>query len=121
MEYFNEALINQIAKDLNIKPHQIKAVLDLLSEGQTVPFIARYRKELTGSLDEEYIRAIEKEYEYKVNFEKRKEDVIRLIDEKGMLTDDVKQAIQKAEKLVDLEDIYRPYKEKKKKRKLLKR
>ncbi len=114
MEYFNEALINQIAKDLNIKPHQIKAVLDLLSEGQTVPFIARYRKELTGSLDEEYIRAIEKEYEYKVNFEKRKEDVIRLIDEKGMLTDDVKQAIQKAEKLVDLEDIYRPYKEKKK-------
>jgi len=114
MELLNEALVNQVAKDLKIKPDQVKAVLDLLGEGQTVPFIARYRKEVTGSLDEEYIRAIEKEYEYKVNFEKRKEDILRLIDEKGMLTDEVKAAIQQAEKLVDLEDIYRPYKEKKK-------
>ncbi|MBN2696772.1 MAG: RNA-binding transcriptional accessory protein [Bacilli bacterium] len=114
MENFNDDLILQVAKDNNIRPDQVRVVLDLLSEGQTVPFIARYRKEMTGSLDEEAIRAIEKEYEYKVNFEKRKEDILRLIDEKGMLTDEVRAAIQKAEKLVDLEDIYRPYKEKKK-------
>ncbi len=114
MEYLNEDLIKQIAINQQITIAQIKAVLDLLQEGQTVPFIARYRKEVTGSLDEEQIRAIEKEYEYAVNFAKRKEDITRLIDEKGMLTEEVKLAIQAAEKLVDLEDIYRPYKEKKK-------
>ncbi len=114
MVKFNETLVIQVAKDNNIRPDQVRVVLDLLSEGQTVPFIARYRKEMTGSLDEEAIRQIEKEYEYRINFEKRKEDILRLIDEKGMLTDDVRQAIQQAEKLVDLEDIYRPYREKKK-------
>ncbi|MDD4184121.1 MAG: Tex family protein [Candidatus Izemoplasmatales bacterium] len=114
MEYLNETLIKEVAINQKISIAQVKAVLDLLQEGQTVPFIARYRKEVTGSLDEEQIRAIEKEYEYAVNFEKRKEDITRLIDEKGMLTEEVKLAIQAAEKLVDLEDIYRPYREKKK-------
>jgi uncharacterized protein len=114
MDYFNESLIEKIALDLAIRKNQVEAVLNLFQKDQTVPFIARYRKEVTGSLDEEQIRAIEKEYEYGVNFEKRKEDIIRLIDEKGMLTDDIRQAIQEAQKLVDLEDIYRPYKEKKK-------
>jgi uncharacterized protein len=114
MELLNDSLIHSIAKDNKIGAHQVEAVLKLLADGHTVPFIARYRKEVTGSLDEEQIRAVEKEYEYQVNFEKRKEDILRLIDEKGMLTDEIKIAIANAEKLVDLEDIYRPYKEKKK-------
>ncbi|NLZ61236.1 MAG: RNA-binding transcriptional accessory protein [Acholeplasmataceae bacterium] len=114
MEYLNEDLIKNVSVSQNISVAQVRAVLDLLQEGQTVPFIARYRKEVTGSLDEEQIRAIEKEYDYAVNFQKRKEDITRLIDEKGMLTEEIKLAIQNAEKLVDLEDIYRPYREKKK-------
>ncbi|XFA98456.1 Tex family protein [Candidatus Izemoplasma sp. B36] len=114
MEYINEELIKQIAKNQGIKTKQVQVVLDMLEEGNTVPFIARYRKEQTGSLDEEQIRAIEKEFEYGKNLQKRKDDIIRLIDEKGMLTEELKIEINKCDKLVDLEDIYRPYKEKKK-------
>ncbi|MBN2540626.1 MAG: RNA-binding transcriptional accessory protein [Bacilli bacterium] len=114
MEYVNETLIKQVAQNQGIKVSQVETVLGLLEEGNTVPFIARYRKEKTGSLDEEQIRAIEKEYEYGKNLEKRKDDIIRLIDEKGMLTEDLKKDILACDKLVDLEDIYRPYKEKKK-------
>lgn len=86
----------------------------MLGEGNTVPFIARYRKEATGALDEEQIRRINEVYEYQVNLLKRKEDVIRLIDEKGLLTDELKNDIMKCEKLVEVEDLYRPFKEKKK-------
>ena len=114
MEYINEDLIKQVATNIQITTNQVKSVLDLLEEGNTVPFIARYRKEVTGSLDEEQIRAIEKEYEYGKNLQKRKDDITRLIDEKGMLTEELKKAILDANKLVDLEDIYRPFKEKKK-------
>jgi uncharacterized protein len=103
-----------MAAKLNITHKQIKTVLAMLEEGNTVPFIARYRKEQTGALDEEQIREINKEYEYSVNLLKRKEDVIRLIDEKGMLTPELEQEILNAEKLVEVEDLYRPYKEKKK-------
>ena len=110
----NEKLVLEITTNLKITRKQVETVLNLLNEGNTVPFIARYRKEQTGALDEEQIRDINKEYEYKVNLLKRKEDVIRLIDEKGLLTDELKADILKAEKLVDVEDIYRPYKEKKK-------
>ncbi|MCK5761517.1 MAG: RNA-binding transcriptional accessory protein, partial [Candidatus Izimaplasma sp.] len=110
----NEELVLEITKNLKLTRKQVETVLNLLNEGNTVPFIARYRKEQTGALDEEQIRDINKEYEYKVNLLKRKEDVIRLIDEKGMLTEELKAEILKAEKLVDVEDIYRPYKEKKK-------
>ena len=110
----NEMIINQVSKDLNIKPKQTEVVLTLLSDGNTIPFIARYRKELTGALDEEVIRKINEVYEYQVNLLKRKEDVIRLIDEKGMLTEELKVDILKCNKLVDIEDLYRPYKEKKK-------
>jgi len=110
----NEKIINKIAVDNNIKPHQIKSVLKLLEEGNTIPFIARYRKEATGSLDEEQIRVINEHYTYQVNLLKRKEDVIRLIDEKGMLTDELKNDILNCSKLVDVEDLYRPFKEKKK-------
>ena len=83
MEYVNAALISKIATDNQIKETQVKAVLDLLAEGNTVPFIARYRKEVTGSLDEEQIQAIQKEFEYGQNLQKRKDDITRLIDEKG--------------------------------------
>ena len=110
----NDEIIKQIASSLNIKPKQVEVVLKLLEEGNTIPFIARYRKELTGALDEERIRSINEVYEYQVNLLKRKEDVIRLIDEKGMLTEELKQDILKCQKLVDVEDLYRPYKEKKK-------
>ncbi len=110
----NDNIINEISSTLNIKESGIRAVLKLLSEGNTVPFIARYRKEATGALDEETIRKINEAYEYQVNLNKRKEDVIRLIDEKGMLTDELREEILKCQKLVEVEDIYRPYKEKKK-------
>ncbi len=110
----NKDIIVQISKDLNIKEKQVEVVLQLLSDGNTIPFIARYRKEATGALDEEIIRNINTVYEYQVNLLKRKEDVIRLIDEKGMLTDEIKNSIMACQKLVDVEDIYRPYKEKKK-------
>ena len=110
----NEQIIREIANSLSIKEKQVEVVLQLLEEGNTIPFIARYRKEATGALDEESIRSINEVYEYQVNLLKRKEDVIRLIDEKGMLTDEIKNNIMSCSKLVEVEDIYRPYKEKKK-------
>ena len=113
---FMNDLYKQIAKQLNITTNQINAVLKLLEEGSTVPFIARYRKEVTGALDEEQIREISKTYQYGVNLQQRKDDVIRLIDEKGMLTPELKNQILKAEKLTEIEDLYRPFKEKKKTR-----
>lgn len=115
-QQFMNKLYQQIAKQLNITTNQINAVLKLLEEGSTVPFIARYRKEVTGALDEEQIREISKTYEYGVNLQQRKDDVIRLIDEKGMLTPELKNQILKAEKLTEIEDLYRPFKEKKKTR-----
>lgn len=110
----NEEIIKNISSSMNIKESGIKATLKLLEEGATIPFIARYRKEATGSLDENQIRNISEIYEYNVALEKRKEDVTRLIDEKGLLTDEIKEEIKKATKLVEIEDIYRPFKEKKK-------
>ena len=110
----NEQIIKEIATDLKITETQVNTVLKLLSEGNTIPFIARYRKEATGALDEESIKKIEDVYAYQENLLKRKEDVIRLIDEKGMLTDEIKNNILACTKLVEVEDIYRPYKEKKK-------
>lgn len=107
-------IIKQMVNDLNINEKSIIATLKLLEDGNTIPFIARYRKEATGALDEEQIRKINEVYEYQVNLLKRKEDVIRLIDEKGLLTDELKTSILKCQKLVEVEDLYRPYKEKKK-------
>ena len=110
----NDMIINYIASDLDITTKQVTVVLDMLKEGNTIPFIARYRKEATGALDEEVIRQINEVYLYQENLLKRKEDVIRLIDEKGMLTEELKQNILNCNKLVEVEDLYRPYKEKKK-------
>ncbi len=114
--YINEALLKQIAAQLNIKVSQIQAVLNLIDDGATVPFIARYRKEVTGNLDEEEIRAIYQEWDYGQKLAQRKEDVMRLIEEKGKLTEEIKNQIINATKLAVIEDIYRPFKEKKKTR-----
>ena len=110
----NQDIILEISNNLNIKEKQVETVLNLLSEGNTIPFIARYRKEATGGLDEEIIRSINEVYEYQVNLLKRKEDVIRLIEEKGLLTEELSESIMKCQKLVEVEDLYRPFKEKKK-------
>lgn len=110
----NTDIIKTMANELNILEKQIENVLSLLEEGATVPFIARYRKEKTGGLNEDQIREISKVYEYQVNLQQRKEDVIRLIEEKGLLTEELKINILKSEKLSEVEDYYRPFKEKKK-------
>ena len=110
----NSKIIEEISKELNISIKQVEVTLKLLEEGNTIPFIARYRKEVTGALDEEKIRKIEEVYTYQVNLLKRKEDVIRLIDEKGLLTEELEKEIMACNKLVEVEDLYRPYKEKKK-------
>ena len=110
----NENIIKEISIELNIKDEQVIETLKMLEEGNTIPFIARYRKEKTGGLSEEQIKVIGDAYEYQINLLKRKEDVIRLIDEKGLLTDELKDKILKCNKLVEVEDLYRPYKEKKK-------
>ena len=107
-------IINELANKLNVKETQVDAVLKLLSEDCTIPFIARYRKEMTGALDEEQIGLIAEQYKYLCNLEKRKEDVIRLIKEKDLLTDELEKSILACEKLIEVEDLYRPFKEKKK-------
>lgn len=110
----NDKIIKDIGLEINVSENQIKVTLEMLEEGNTIPFIARYRKEKTGGLTEEQIKVIGDAYEYQVNLLKRKEDVIRLIDEKGLLTDELKNQIMECTKLVEVEDLYRPYKEKKK-------
>ncbi|VEU79566.1 Tex family protein [Haploplasma axanthum] len=111
----NQVLL-EVKQKVKASDKQILTVLDLLNEGNTIPFIARYRKEATGGLDEEEINEIFQSWNYAKNLLQRKEDVIRLIDERGMLTEELKQEILKATKLIEVEDLYRPYKEKKKTR-----
>lgn len=110
----NEEVISKVSKKINLKEYQIKNVVGMLSEGATIPFMARYRKEVTGNLNEDELRLIETEYNYMVNLQNRKEDVKRLINEKGMLTDELVKAIDEATKLSEVEDIYAPFKEKRK-------
>lgn len=110
----NEVIIEQIAQEQGITKKQVETVLELLKEGNTIPFIARYRKKKTNALDEEQIRKINEVYEYQLNLLARKEDVIRLIDEKQMLTEELRENIMKCSRLVEVEDLYRPFKEKKK-------
>lgn len=112
----NDTIIENIASELKIKPSQVKNTLALLEEGATVPFIARYRKERTNGLDEEQIRLIQEQYNYQENLKKRKEEVIARIETLGHLSDALKEQILHCEKLVEVEEIYRPYKQKKKTR-----
>ncbi|WP_265457706.1 Tex family protein [Enterococcus sp. HY326] len=113
MDSLNQTILALVSQELNeFKGGQIKAVLELLADGNTVPFIARYRKEMTGSLDEVQIRLIEDRYTYLTNLEKRKEEVVRLIAEQEKLTPELEQEILKATKMQQVEDLYRPYKQK---------
>jgi uncharacterized protein len=114
MNELNELIINELITELNIEKWRIEATLNLLSEGATIPFIARYRKDSTGSLDEESIKLVKDKYDYYCKLLERKDAVIRLIDEKGLLTDELKSNILACTKLTEVEDLYRPYKEKKK-------
>ncbi|MGM0867609.1 MAG: Tex family protein [Bacillota bacterium] len=107
-----EPLLNKVSKELNLSIKNVKNVISLLEEGNTVPFIARYRKEQTGALDEVQIRNIMDKWNYLQNLEQRKEEVIRLIEEQDKLTEELTQAIKKADKLQTVEDLYRPYKQK---------
>lgn len=112
-EGLNQQIVTLLQAELkSFSPKQIKTVLSLLGEGNTVPFIARYRKEMTGSLDEVQIREIEERYGYLQNLEKRKEEVLRLIGEQDKLTPELSAAIQGASKMQQVEDLYRPYKQK---------
>ena len=106
----------KIAQELNIKTSQVENTIKLIDDGNTIPFIARYRKEVTGNLSDETLSEFDERLKYLRNLESRKEEIIRLIDEQGKLTDELKQAIEKAEILSELEDIYRPYKQKKRTR-----
>lgn len=111
-----EHIIAPIASRLHIQEEQIIKTLQLLKEGNTVPFIARYRKEVSKGLDEEQIRTINEEYQYQVNLEKRKEDVLRLIEQQGKLNEELQKKVMACEKLSQVEDIYRPYQQKRKTR-----
>lgn len=108
----DEMLFGKIAAEQSISLKQVKSVISLLSEGNTVPFIARYRKEMTGALDEVQIRDIMERWQYIQNLEQRKEEVLRIIAEQGKLTDELSKKISSAEKLQEVEDLYRPYKQK---------
>lgn len=107
-----EELIRLIANQASVKEKQAANVLTLLEEGNTIPFIARYRKEMTGSLDEVQIRTISEKWTYLDNLEKRKEEVLRIIEEQGKLTPELRKEIVQATKLQMVEDLYRPYKQK---------
>ena len=109
-------MIQMIAAACEVKPNQANTVIQLLEDGNTVPFIARYRKEMTGSLDEVQIKAIEDKYQYVQQLEQRKSEVLRLIEEQGKLTEELAKAIQAATVLQRVEDLYRPYKQKRRTR-----
>ncbi|WP_304737235.1 Tex family protein [Dubosiella newyorkensis] len=109
-----QEILKILTNDLGLPSKNIQAVLDLLQEGATIPFIARYRKEKTGNMNEDQIKEIESQFSYQNNLMQRKEDVIRLIEEKGLLNEELRSKILNARKLVEVEDLYRPYKEKKK-------
>ncbi|KIL52215.1 Tex family protein [Jeotgalibacillus soli] len=115
-EEIKPSLLNQLAQDVAIGTKQVEQVIQLLNEGNTVPFIARYRKEMTGALDEVQIKNIEDKWKYLQNLNERKQEVIRLIDEQGKLTDELHQSIEAAAKLQVVEDLYRPYKQKRRTR-----
>ncbi len=111
-----EKIIKIIAEELNIKQSQVENTIKLIDEGNTIPFIARYRKEVTGGLSDETLRDLGERLNYLRNLEQRKEEIIKSIDEQGKLTDEILQAVAIAKTLAEVEDIYRPYKQKKKTR-----
>ena len=111
-----KSITQTIAEELKIKETQVSAAVGLMDEGNTVPFIARYRKEVTGGLSDETLRNLEERLQYLRNLEARKEEVVRIIEEQGKLTEELKKQIEEANTLAEVEDLYRPYKQKKKTR-----
>lgn len=111
-----ERIVQQVAKELGLSLKQVRTTISLLDEGNTIPFIARYRKEMTGELDENQLRDVEERTNYLRNLEDRKAEVIRIIAEQEKLTDELEAAIRKAVKLQEVEDLYRPYRQKRKTR-----
>ena len=111
-----DKIINNIAEELKIKTSQVEATIRLIDEGNTIPFIARYRKEVTGGLSDEVLREFGERLNYLRNLEKRKEEVIKSIEEQGKLTEEITKSLEDAKTLAEVEDIYRPYKPKKKTR-----
>ncbi|WP_421923697.1 Tex family protein [Paenibacillus luteus] len=112
----SQRIMNGIAAQLSIPISKVKSAVSLLDEGNTIPFIARYRKEMTGELDENDLRSIEEKLQYMRNLEERKREVVRLIDEQGKLTEELRKAINQSVKLQEIEDLYRPYRQKRKTR-----
>lgn len=108
-----ENIVKQLAGELGIREWQVENTIALIDEGNTIPFIARYRKERTGELDDTVLRKFDERLTYLRNLENRKQEVIRLIDEQGKLTEELRSSIEKAEILTEVEDLYRPYKPKK--------
>ena len=111
-----EKIIKIIADELQVKPSQVEATIKLIDEGNTIPFIARYRKEVTGGLSDETLRTLGDRLNYLRNLEQRKEEVIKSIDEQGKLTDEILKQVAISKTLAEVEDVYRPYKQKKKTR-----
>ena len=107
-------IIENIAQSLSLKTSQIQIVLDMFEEGATIPFIARYRKEQTGNLDEDQLRSIEQTWKYQNALQDRKASILQILEEKKLLTHELKQAIDESQTLANLEEVYRPYKEKRK-------
>ena len=109
-------IVNTIAEELNIRPEQVDKTVKLIDEGNTIPFIARYRKEVTGGLSDETLRDLGERLSYLRNIETRKQEVTKSIEEQGKMTEDLAKSIEMAKTLAEVEDIYRPYKQKKKTR-----
>lgn len=106
----------QLTEEFNLRPDHVKNILNLLDEGNTIPFIARYRKEMTGAIDDQVLRAFNDRYEYLKNLEKRKQEVANAITEQGKMTGEIQFAIEAAQTMTEIEDVYRPFKQKKKTR-----
>ena len=116
MQETMERIATRIAEELNIKLTQVQKTVELIDEGNTIPFIARYRKEVTGGLSDETLRELGERLTYLRNLEARKEEVKTSIENQGKLTDEIVESLEKARTLAEVEDIYRPYKQKKKTR-----
>ena len=106
----------QLTEEFKLRPDHVQNILTLLDEGNTIPFIARYRKEMTGAIDDQVLRALNDRYEYLKNLEKRKQEVATAITEQGKMTEEIQAAIDSAQTMTEIEDVYRPFKQKKKTR-----
>ena len=109
-------IIKKLAQELGISETQVKNTVDLIDEGNTIPFIARYRKEVTGSLDDQILRDLDDRLQYLRGLEKRKDEIRKIIIEQEKMTDDIESSIAKAQTLAEIEDIYRPFKQKRRTR-----